>query len=116
MDIENSLIDYKTEVQVLIIKESSAKLFNFDRLVLREPIESIQPDAQFLFVNLKQIFLEFCNNNASIREIARTINQFEQINILNNRKIASIDLKLDEIREKSKDLELLAGYRIEKLF
>ncbi len=98
----------------MIIRESSAKLFNFERLILLEPIESIQPDAQFLFANLRRLDLIFSKYDASILEIAHTIDQFEQINTINDHKIA-IDLQMSRMEEKSKNLELLAEYRVEKL-
>ncbi len=94
-----------------IIKEPSAKLFDFSEIRLYDSfVESIQSEAQFLFVNLKRLHL----NIESFEEIAYTIDQFEKIN-LNSNTIDHIQLNLDNSKVHEENFELLAKYRIQKL-
>jgi hypothetical protein len=90
----------------MIIKESSAKLFNFSELSWRDFM--IQPDVQFLFANIKR--LRFDCEDASIKVIAQAIDHIENIN---NQMIESIELV--KMKEMNNDIELLAKHRVQTL-
>jgi hypothetical protein len=116
MNIKSSLIDdYKTNPPGLVVKEPSQILFNFEDVTLHDPIESIQPDAQFLFANVKLLRFDFSSRSTplSIKRIGRTIDQFEEINNTNS-EIDSIELDLKD-KVKDLDFKFLANYRIQKL-
>jgi hypothetical protein len=96
----NNSYDYKANIHKLIIKESSAILFNCEKLVMNELVESIRPEAHFLFAYLKQLCLKLNKTGPSTQEISRMIEQFERINT-NGRKIDFVELDLKDLAEKS---------------
>jgi hypothetical protein len=113
-DIKNSSFDYSLDQIGLIVKEPSEKLFGYERLVWLKPVESIKPDAQFLFANMKDIGLVSNNEIGQLEGIADIIDQRERINI-SHANIDSIELRLNDLEDKSKDLDELAKYPIRKL-
>ncbi len=113
MNTNKSALKYKTNSSVLIIKEPSVTLLAAEEIALETKIESIQPDAQFLFTKIQRLFLN--SNYGSIKEIVHTIDMFEAINTRNN-TIDFIEIHLKDIEKKSEaELGLLTDYRIQKL-
>jgi Leucine-rich repeat (LRR) protein len=80
-----------TEPAGLIIKELSAKLFNFTQVEIEDTIGSIRSDAHFLFENLGVLKMILLRSLSPIQHIAHTIDQFEKINA-KSKKIDSIEL------------------------
>ncbi len=101
---------YETE-PARLVKEPSSTLFYFTEITLIGMIRSIRPDGYFLFANLKNLRLIHLDKY-STKQIAHTIDQFEQVNV-NNKKLDSIELK--RITSDKANLELLSNYRIQKL-
>ncbi len=95
--VRNSLFDYTQHLDSLIINEPSEKLFNFDELTLFCLVESIRPDAQFMFENVKHLRLDIDHiSKSTVQEMAHTIDQFKRL----SKSIQSLELICDEKRDK----------------
>jgi Leucine-rich repeat (LRR) protein len=109
MIVKHSSVAFKGDSLNSIIKLPSAKLFDVSEVQLENPpAESIRPEAQFLFANIKRLHLS-CE---SFADLAHTIDLFEQTSV-NSQHIDFI--QIDNVHSRIEVERLLAKYRIQKL-
>jgi Leucine-rich repeat (LRR) protein len=114
MDVTNDSYNFAREAPGLIIKAPSKEIFGFTELTLSyfADMGDLNPDAHFLFANLKKLRLDLpAECTAPITKIDRMINQFEQIN--SNNKIEWIDVSF--VKDEDEKLHLLAKHSIQIL-
>jgi hypothetical protein len=107
---------YKNYSEV-IVKETSARLFDLSEVKLTNiAFESIQPDARFLFANLKCLRLDYGRNgvDTTIQQIANTLDHFEEINT-NNQHLDFIHIGIAHRQATKYEFQLLAKHRIQSL-